>query len=74
MSSADECPTCEGMGYVDLSVAAFTQLGTEDEGMVRFLSLPSFTLCRSVRSWKPARVRADELTLLQFPISWSFKS
>jgi hypothetical protein len=36
LSSADECPTCEGTGYVDLSVAAFMQLGTEEEGMVRF--------------------------------------
>lgn len=30
---ADECPTCEGTGYVDFSVAAYTSLGTESEGM-----------------------------------------
>lgn len=30
---ADECPSCEGEGFVDFSKGAFLELGTEDEGM-----------------------------------------
>ncbi|GAA6044389.1 hypothetical protein JCM8097_002083 [Rhodosporidiobolus ruineniae] len=29
---ADRCPGCDGEGSVDLSVAAYNKLGTEDEG------------------------------------------
>ncbi|KAK4702056.1 hypothetical protein P7C70_g4168, partial [Phenoliferia sp. Uapishka_3] len=31
---ADECPTCDGTTYVDLSESAFLQIGTVSEGMV----------------------------------------
>ncbi|BGP19774.1 hypothetical protein JCM10213v2_007891 [Rhodosporidiobolus nylandii] len=30
---ADECPTCEGDGYIDLSTGAYLKLGTKDEGV-----------------------------------------
>lgn len=31
---ADDCPTCENESSIDLSVGAFTQIATEEEGMV----------------------------------------
>lgn len=31
---ADDCPTCENENSIDLSVGAFTQIATEEEGMV----------------------------------------
>ncbi|GAA5992937.1 hypothetical protein JCM10908_000756 [Rhodotorula pacifica] len=30
---ADQCPSCEGKSYVDLSSGAYEKLGTQDEGM-----------------------------------------
>jgi len=31
---ADDCPTCLNDNSIDLSVGAFTQIATEEEGMV----------------------------------------
>ena len=38
---ADACPTCPKENDLDLSVAAFTQIATEDEGEVPSMSLLS---------------------------------
>ncbi|KAK7693516.1 hypothetical protein QCA50_003084 [Cerrena zonata] len=31
---ADDCPTCTNSNSIDLSVGAFTQIATEEQGMV----------------------------------------
>lgn len=45
----DECPTCASAGSLDLSIGAFNQLGTPDEGVCESLSL----LPRASPSLKP---------------------
>lgn len=57
---ADECPGCPSEYSLDLSVGAFTVLGTEDEGEVRLFSVTSF--------------KNNELipSALQFSIKWQF--
>lgn len=57
---ADDCPGCSSADSVNLSVGAFTALGTEDEGIVGIFF-----------DRQAASIRAD-LLIAQFPVTWEF--
>ena len=53
----DECPTCDNGTSLDLSVGAFTQIATEEEGEV----------CRL-----PLKFISGSNSNIKVPISWQF--
>ncbi|KAE9407913.1 barwin-like endoglucanase, partial [Gymnopus androsaceus JB14] len=54
---ADDCPTCDNENSIDLSVRAFTQIATEEEGEV-----PSKSLGNTSQTRTAARTRTMVLT------------